>query len=100
MSARSSLPSRTITTNKDTVVILTEVLEVMSPQASLEIMGPTTVQDLPRYHSLVKDFEGFANQWRAAGHLRGPANTGVGYLLDLTTPLPSEKGGVLLGELD
>ena len=33
-----------------------EGLEVMSPQVSLETMGPQTVTDLLRYHSLVEDF--------------------------------------------
>ena len=58
-------------------------LEVMSPQASLETMGPSIVTDLPRYHSLVEDFGQLADRWMAAGQLRGPANIGGGYLLDL-----------------
>ena len=74
-----------------------EVSEVMSPQVSLETMGPQTVTDLPRYHSLVEDFGRLA--WMAAGQLRGPANVGGGYLLDLQIPLSGEEGDVLLGEI-
>ena len=62
-------------------------------------MGSQTVTDLPRYHSLVEDFGCFANCWMVAGQLRGPANTGGGYLLDLTIPLSGEEGDVLLGEI-
>ena len=76
-----------------------EVSEVMSPQVSLETMGPSTVTDLPRYHSLVEDFGRLANRWMAAGQLRGPANIGGGYLLDLQIPLSGEEGVVLLGEI-
>ena len=76
-----------------------EVLEVMSPQVSLESMGPQTVTDLLRYHSLVKDFGRLADRWMAAGQLRGPANVGGGYLLDLQIPLSGEEGDVLLGEI-
>ena len=36
----------------------------------------------------------------AAGHLRGLANIGGGYLPDLMIPLSGEEGDVLLGELD
>ena len=35
----------------------------------------------------------------AAGQLRGPANVGGGYLLDLQIPLSGEEGDVLLGEI-
>ena len=76
-----------------------EVLEVMSPQVSQETMGPVTVMDLPRYHSLVEDFGRLADCWMAAGQLRGPANIGGGYLLDLQIPLSGEEGDVLLGEI-
>ena len=76
-----------------------EVLEVTSPQVSLETMGPSTVTDLPRYHSLVDDFGRLADRWMAAGQLRGPANVGGGYLLDLQIPLSGEEGDVLLGEI-
>ena len=76
-----------------------EVSEVMSPQVSLETMGAQTVTDLPRYHSLVEDFRQLADRWMAAGQLRGPANVGGGYLLDLRIPLSGEEGDVLLGEI-
>ena len=72
--------------------------EVMSPQVSLETMGPSTVTDFPRYHSLVEDFGRRADHWMAAGQLRGLANIGGGYLLDLRIPLSGEEGDVLLGE--
>ena len=74
-----------------------EVSEVMSPQVSLETMGPQRVTDLPRY--LVEDFGRLADRWMAAGQLRGPANVGGGYLLDLQIPLSGGGGDVLLGEL-
>ena len=64
-----------------------EVLEAMSPQVSLEMMGPQRVTDLLRYHSLVEDFGQLADRWMAAGQLRGPANIGGGYLLDLQIPV-------------
>ena len=76
-----------------------EVLEVMSPQVSQETMGPVTVTDLLRYHSLVEDFGRLADRWMAAGQLRGLANVGGGYLLDLRIPLSGEEGDVLLGEI-
>ena len=71
----------------------------MSPQVSQEMMGPSTVTDLPRYHSLVEDFRRMADRWMAAGRLRGLANVGGGYLLDLQIPLSGEEGDVLLGEI-
>ena len=76
-----------------------EVSEAMSPQVSQETMGPQRVLDLPRYHSLVEDFGRLANRWMAAGQLRGPANVGGGYLLDLQIPLSGEEGDALLGEI-
>ena len=76
-----------------------EVLEVMSPQVSLETTGPQRVTDLLRYHSLVEDFGRLADRWMAAGQLRGPANVGGGYLLDFQIPLSGEEGDVLLGEI-
>ena len=76
-----------------------EVSAVMSPQVSLETMGPSTVTDLPRYHFLVEDFGRLADRWMAAGQLRGLANVGGGYLLDLRIPLSGEEGDVLLGEI-
>ena len=44
-----------------------EVLEAMSPQVSLETMGPQIVMDLPRYHSLAEHFGQLADRWMAAG---------------------------------
>ena len=76
-----------------------EASEVMSPQVSLETMGPQRVTDLPRYHSLVEDFGRLADCWMAAGQLRGPANVGGGCLLDLQIPLSGEEGDILLGEI-
>ena len=76
-----------------------KVSEVMSPQVSQGTMGPVTVTDLPRYHSLVEDFGRLADHWMAAGQLRGPANIGGGYLLDLQILLSGEEGDVLLGEI-
>ena len=76
-----------------------EVSEVMRPQVSLETMGPQTVTDLPRHHFLVEDFRRLADCWMAAGQLRGLANVGGGYLLDLWIPLSGEEGDVLLGEI-
>ena len=76
-----------------------EASEVMSPQVSLETMGSSTVTDLLRCHSLVEDFGRLADRWMAAGQLRGPANVGGGYLLDLQIPLSGEEGDVLLGEI-
>ena len=76
-----------------------KVSEVMSPQVSQEMMGPTTVTDLPRYHSLVENLGRLADRWMAVGQLRGPANVGGGYLLDLQIPLSGEEGDVLLGEI-
>ena len=74
-----------------------KVSEVMSPQVSQERMGSLRVTDLLRYHSLVEDFGRLADCWMAAGQLRGLANVGGGYLLDLQIPLSGEEGGVLLG---
>ena len=86
--------------NDKGIIDSSKVLEVMSPQVSLEMMGLTRVQDLPRYHSLVEDFREVADRWMAAGHLRGLANVGDGYLLELTIPLSGEEGDVLLGQLN
>ena len=57
-----------------------EVLEVMSPQVRVERMGPATVEDLPRYHSLVERINEVANCWRSTGRLMGPVNVGDGLL--------------------
>ena len=73
-------------------------MEATSPQVSQEMMGPQTVTDLLKYHSLVEDFGRLTNRWMAAGQLRGPVNVGGGYLLDLQIPLSGEEGDVLLGE--
>ena len=62
-------------------------------------MGSQRVMDLLRYHSLVEDFSRLADRWMAASQLRGPANTGGGYLLDLTIPLSGKEGDILLGEI-
>ena len=100
VSARSLPLYRTPANNDEGVINSSEVLEVMSPQVSLEMMDPMGVQDLLRYHSLVEDFREVADRWMAAGHLRGLANVGDGYLLELTIPLSGEEGDVLLGQLD
>ena len=73
--ARSLPLYRIPATNDEGSVDLSEVLEVTSPQVSLERMG------------------------LAAGCLRGPVKIGGGYLLDLQIPLSGEEGDVLLGEL-
>ena len=99
LSARSSPRSRTPVSSDKGSVGSNEVSEVMSPQVSQETMGTATVMDLPRYHSLVEDFGRLADRWMAAGQLRGPANIGGGYLLDLRIPLSGEEGDVLLGEI-
>ena len=100
MPARSLPLYRIPLTSEEDIIDSSEVLEVMSPQVSLETMGPMGVQDLPRYHSIVEDFRGVADRWMAAGHLRGPVNVGDGYLLELTIPLSGEEGDILLGQLD
>ena len=87
-------------TNDKSIIDSSEVLEVMSLQVSLETMGPMGVQDLPRYHSLIMDFREVADRWMAAGRLRGPANIGDGYLLELSIPLSGEEGDILMGQLD
>ena len=99
LSARSSPHSRSPASSDEESVGSNEVSAVMSPQVSLETMGPQKVTDLPRYHSLVEDFGRLADRWMAAGQLRGPANVGGGYLLDLRIPLSGEEGDVLLGEI-
>ena len=48
-------------TSDDGVVKSSEVLEVMSPQVRVERMGPMTVEDLPRYHSLVERIDEVAD---------------------------------------
>ena len=98
-SARSLLRSRSPASSDKGSVGSNEVSEVMSPQVSLETMGPQGVTDLLRYHSLVENFGRFADRWMAAGQLRELANVGGGYLLDLQIPLSGEEGDVLLGEI-
>ena len=82
------------------VVDSSEVLEVMSPQVRVERMGPTTVEDLPRYHSLVERIDKVTNCWRSTGHLMGPANIGDGYVLEVQIPLSGEEGNFVLGQMD
>ena len=82
------------------VVDLSEVLEVMSPQVRVERMGPATVEDLPRYHSLVERIDEVANCWRSTGCLMGPANVGDGYVLEVQIPLSGEEGDFVLGQMD
>ena len=82
------------------VVDSSEVLEVMSPQVRVERMGPVTVEDLPRYHSLVQRIDNVADRWRSTGHLMGPANIGDGYVLEVQIPLTGEEGDFMLGQMD
>ena len=65
---------RTPLTSNEGVIDLNEVFEVMSPQVRVERMGPATVEDLPRYHSLVERIDEVANHWRSTGHLMGPCH--------------------------
>ena len=82
------------------VIDSSEVLEVMSPQVRVERMGPATVEDLPRYHSLVERIDEVANRWRSTGCLMGPANVGDGYVLEVQIPLSGEEGDFVLGQMD
>ena len=50
-------------------------------------------------HHAPQHFGRLADHWMAAGQLRGPANIGGGYLLDLQILLSGEEGDVLLGEI-
>ena len=63
-------------------------------------MGPATVEDLPRHHSLVERIDEVANHWRGTGHLMGPANIGDGYVLEVQIPLSGEEGNFVLGQMD
>ena len=72
----------------------------MSPQVRVERMGPVTVEDLPRYHSLVQRIDEVADRWRSTGHLMGPANVGDGYVLEVQIPLSGEEGDFVLGQMD
>ena len=87
-------------TSDKSVVDSSEVLEVMSPQVRVERMGPVTVEDLPRYHSLVERIDEVADCWRSTGHLMGPANVGDGYVLEVQIPLSGEEGDFVLGQMD
>ena len=99
-SARSSPLYRTPLTSDKGVINLSKVLEVMSPQVRVERMGPATVEDLPRYHSLVERIDKVANRWRSTGRLMGPANIGDGYVLEVQIPLSGEEGNLVLGMMD
>ena len=72
----------------------------MSPQVRVERMGPATVEDLPRYHSLVERIDKVANCWRSTGCLMGLANIGDGYVLEVQIPLSGEEGDFMLGQMD
>ena len=63
-------------------------------------MGPATVEDLPRYHSLVERINEVTNRWRSTGRLMGPANIGDGYVLEVQIPLSGEEGDFMLGQMD
>ena len=66
----------------------------------VERMGPVTVEDLPRYHSLVERIDKVANHWRSTGCLMGLANVGDGYVLEVQIPLSGEEGDFVLGQMD
>ena len=85
-------------TSDEGIIDSSEVLEVMSPQVRVERMGPATVEDLPRYHSLVERIDEVANHWRSTGRLMGPVNIGDGYVLEVQIPL--EEGDFVLGQMD
>ena len=63
-------------------------------------MGPTIVEDLPRYHPMVERIDEVANRWRSTGHLMGLANIGDGYVLEVQIPLSGEEGNFVLGQMD
>ena len=72
----------------------------MSPQVRVERMGSATVEDLPRYCSLVERIDEVANRWRSTGQLMGPANIGDGHVLEVQIPLSGEEGDFVLGQMD
>ena len=72
----------------------------MSPQVRVERMGPVTVEDLPRYHSLVERIDEVTNRWRSTGRLMGLANVGDGYVLEVQILLSGEEGDFVLGQMD
>ena len=63
-------------------------------------MGPTIVEDLPRYHPIVERIDEVANRWRSTGRLMGLANVGDGYILEVQIPLSGEEGNFVLGQMD
>ena len=67
-------------------------------QVRVERMGPATVEDLPRYHSLVERIDEVANCWRSTGCLMGPANVGDGYVLEVQIPLSGEGATLCWGK--
>ena len=87
-------------TNDEGVVDSSEVLEVMSPQVRVDRMGPATVEDFPRYHSLVERIDEVANRWQSTSRLMGLANVGDGYVLEVQIPLSGEEGDFVLGQMD
>ena len=72
----------------------------MSPQVRVERMGPTIVEDLPRYHPIMERLDEVANHWQSTGHLMGLANVGDGYVLEVQIPLSGEEGDFMLGQMD
>ena len=72
----------------------------MSPQVRVERMGPTIVEDLPRYHPMVERIDEVANRWRSTGHLMGLANIWDGYVLEVQIPPSGEEGNFVLGQMD
>ena len=63
-------------------------------------MGPTIVEDLPRYHPIVERIDEVANHWRSTGRLMGPVNIGDGYVLEVQIPLSGEECDFVLGQID
>ena len=59
-----------------------------------------TVEDLPRYHSLVERINEVADRLQSTGHLMGPANVGDGYVLEVQIPLSGEEGDFMLGQMN
>ena len=59
-----------------------------------------TVEDLPRYHSLLERINEVADRWQSTGCLMGPANIGDGYVLEVQIPLSGEEGNFMLGQMN
>ena len=59
-----------------------------------------TVEDLPRYHSLLERIDEVADCWQSTGRLMGPANIGDGYVLEVQIPLSGEEGDFMLGQMN